>query len=87
MCGSLAFCETIVKLFFRKFKIMCEVCEVDEKTIEKALSYNFKDFEDDVQFYTALQSNSSIIITRNGQDFKNAIILIMTAEEYLRSIT
>ena len=70
----------------RKFKIICEVCEVDEKIIEKALNSSFKDFEDAVQFYTALQSNCSIIITRNGNDFKNSSIPIMTAEEYLSSI-
>ena len=70
----------------RKFKIICEVCEVDEKIIEKALNSSFKDFEDAVQFYTALHSNCSIIITRNGNDFKNSSIPIMTAEEYLSSI-
>jgi predicted nucleic acid-binding protein len=70
----------------RKFKIICEVCEVDEKTIEKGLNSGFKDFEDAVQYFTALHSNCSIIITRNGKDFKNATIPIMTAEEYLSSI-
>ena len=70
----------------RKFKILCEVCEVDEETIEKGLNSNFRDFEDAVQYFTALQSNSSIIITRNGKDFKNSTIPIMTAEEYLSSI-
>ena len=70
----------------RKFKIICEVCEVTEETIEKALNSNFKDFEDAVQYFTALQSNCSIIITRNGKDFKNATIPIMTAEEYLSSL-
>ena len=70
----------------RKFKIICEVCEVTEETIEKALNSNFKDFEDAVQYFTALQSNCSVIITRNGKDFKNATIPIMTAEEYLSSL-
>lgn len=70
----------------RKFKIICEVCEVDENTIEKGLNSNFKDFEDAVQYYTALQSNCSIIITRNGKYFKSATIPVMTAEEYLSSI-
>jgi predicted nucleic acid-binding protein len=70
----------------RKFKIICEVCEVDEQTIEKGLNSSFKDFEDAVQYFTALQSNSSIIITRNGKDFKTATIPIMTAEEYLSSV-
>lgn len=70
----------------RKFKIICKVCEVDEQAIEKGLNSNFKDFEDAVQYFTALQSNCKVIITRNGKDFKNATIPIMTAEEYLSSI-
>jgi predicted nucleic acid-binding protein len=70
----------------RKFKIICEVCEVNEETVEKGLNSNFKDFEDSMQYYSAVQSNCSVIITRNGKDFKNSNIPIMTAEEYLSSI-
>ena len=70
----------------RKFKIICEVCEVNEETIDKALNSSFKDFEDALQYFTALQANCSIIITRNGKDFKQATIPIMTAEEFLSSI-
>ena len=70
----------------RKFKIICEVCEVNEETIDKALNSSFKDFEDALQYFTALQSNCSIILTRNGKDFKHSTIPIMTAEEYLSSI-
>ncbi|WP_281238308.1 type II toxin-antitoxin system VapC family toxin [Flavobacterium praedii] len=70
----------------RKFKIICEVCEVNEETIDKALNSSFKDFEDAVQYFSALQSNCSIILTRNGKDFKQSTIAIMTAEEYLSSI-
>lgn len=69
----------------RKFKIICEVCEVNEETIEKGLNSSFKDFEDAVQYFTAIQSGCSIIITRNGKDFKSSTIPIMTAEEYLSS--
>ncbi|GIZ10108.1 PIN domain-containing protein [Flavobacterium sp. UMI-01] len=77
--------ETVLNKL-RKFKIICEVCEVNEETIDKALNSNFKDFEDAVQYFSALQSNCSIIITRNAKDFKNATIPIMTADEYLSSI-
>ena len=70
----------------RKFKIICELCVVNEETIDKALNSDFKDFEDAVQYFSALQSNSSIILTRNARDFKNSTIPIMTADEYLSSI-
>ena len=70
----------------RKFKIICEVCEINEETIEKGLNSNFKDFEDSLQYYSAVQSNCSVIITRNGKDFKNSSLPVMTAEEFLSSI-
>jgi len=70
----------------RMFKILCEVCPVDEETIDKGLNSDFKDFEDAVQYFTALQANCSVIITRNGKDFKNSTLPVMTAEEYLSSI-
>ncbi len=70
----------------RKFKIICEVCEVNGETVEKALNSGFADFEDSIQYFSAVQSFCSIIITRNGIDFKNSSIPIMTAEEYLSSV-
>jgi len=70
----------------RKFKIICQVCEVNEETIEKGLNSNFQDFEDSIQYFSAIKSNCSIIITRNSKDFKSSNIPIMTAQEYLSSI-
>lgn len=70
----------------RKFTIICKICDVNEETIEKGLNSGFKDFEDAVQYYTAVQSDCNVIITRNGKDFKNSTIPIMTADEYLSSI-
>ena len=70
----------------RKFKILCEVCIVNEETIEKGLSSDFSDFEDVVQYFSALQSGCTVIITRNGKDFRKSTIPVMTADEYLNSI-
>jgi len=70
----------------RMFKILCEVCVVDEETIEKGLNSGFSNFEDAVQYFSALQANCSIIITRNGKDFKKSTLPVMTAEEYLNSV-
>jgi predicted nucleic acid-binding protein len=76
--------EHSVRAKLRKFKIICEVGEVNEETIEKGLNSAFKDFEDAVQHYSALQANCSVIITRNAKDFKHSSIPVMTAEEYLK---
>ena len=76
--------EDSVRAKLRKFKIICEVGEVNEEIIDKGLNSAFKDFEDAVQYYSALQANCSVIITRNAKDFKHSSIPVMTAEEYLK---
>ena len=70
----------------RKFKIISEICDHDELIIEKGLNSNFSDFEDSLQYFSALKSDCSILITRNGKDFRESQIPIMTADEYLMSI-
>jgi predicted nucleic acid-binding protein len=67
-----------------KFKVLVKVAPVDDKIIELALASDFKDFEDAIQYYSALESKAQIIITRNKKDFKHAKIPIMTAKEYIR---
>jgi predicted nucleic acid-binding protein len=70
----------------RKFKIICEICSLDEHTIEKGLNSAFKDFEDALQYFSATESECELIITRNGKDFKKSLLPVMTPEEFLKSI-
>ncbi len=70
----------------RKFKIISEICSLDELIIEKGLNSKFSHFEDSLQYFSALKSECSILITRNGKDYKDSLIPIMTAEEFLKSI-
>lgn len=67
----------------RKFKILSEICKLDESIIEKGLNSSFKDFEDALQYFSAVNSDCEIIITRNGKDFKKSLIPVMTPDEYL----
>ncbi len=75
--------SVMVKL--RKFAIICGVCEVNQHIVDKSLNSNFQDFEDAVQYYNAIQSDCSVLITRNGKDFKKPAIPVMTSEEFLSS--
>ncbi|OAV68306.1 putative nucleic acid-binding protein, contains PIN domain [Bacteroidales bacterium Barb6] len=65
------------------FKTLVEVLPVDNKILELALVSDFKDFEDAVQYYTALENRLDVIITRNKKDFKTSSLSVMTAKEYL----
>lgn len=70
----------------RKFKLLCSMSVMDDEVIEKAIHSDFKDFEDAMQYFSALASNCDIIITRNEKDFKNALIPVMNAEEFLQTL-
>jgi predicted nucleic acid-binding protein len=75
-----------VKEKLRKFRIISEVSDLDEITIEKGLASNFKDFEDALQYHCALKAECDILLTRNAKDFKESTIPVMSAEEFLQSI-
>jgi len=68
------------------FRILCDVSNVDEINIDKSLHSGFSDFEDAVQYYSAINYSCDIFITRNKKDFKKSEISLMTPSEFLISI-
>jgi predicted nucleic acid-binding protein len=73
------------RVILLKFKILVVVLELNDKIIELSLNDDdFKDFEDGLQYYTALENEAEIIITRNLKDFKASKVPVMTASQYLK---
>jgi predicted nucleic acid-binding protein len=66
-----------------KLRIVFRVAPVDERTIDLSLASSFKDFEDAVQYYSALQVRADCLITRNKKDYAVDRLLVLTPEEYL----
>ncbi|MDR2618464.1 MAG: PIN domain-containing protein, partial [Treponema sp.] len=60
------------------------VLNVDDKIIQKALESGFNDFEDAVQYFTAVENKIDYIITRNTEDYKKSTIKIYTPSQYLK---
>lgn len=75
--------EVDAKKFLAKFKVLVSILPLDEKAIDLALVSDFADFEDGLQYNIAMDNRADIIITRNTKDFKNSLIPVMTALEYL----
>ena len=67
-----------------RFKILVTILAVDDKIINLALYSSFADFEDAIQYYTAMENNIPILITRNIRDYKESTIPVMTAEVFLK---
>lgn len=67
----------------RKLRILLHVIYSTESVIDKALNSDFPDFEDAIQYYTALEYQIPVILTRNIRDYKKASIVVQTPESYL----
>lgn len=64
-----------------------EVVGTTKKEITQALQNDFKDFEDSIQYSTALTIKGvDVIITRNTKDYINSKIAVFTSENYLKTL-
>lgn len=73
------------KRVLRKLKVLVNVLSLDDKIIELALNdKDFKDYEDALQYYTAIENGKDVIITRNKKDFHKAKLPIITAGEFIK---
>jgi len=70
----------------KKIRIIFAVAPVDGKVVDLSLVSGFKDFEDAVQYYSALQVKADCVITRNKADYDEQAIPILTPEEFLATI-
>jgi predicted nucleic acid-binding protein len=68
-----------------KFKTLVSVLSVDNKTIDLAIASDFADFEDAIQYYSAIENGITIFLTRNLKDYKKATIKVMTPETFMTS--
>ena len=57
-----------------------------QTVIDQASQSKFKDFEDSIQNFCAVESGHKIIITRNTKDYKESKLSILTPKEYLAKI-
>lgn len=64
---------------------MTEIVGTTKKEIVQALKNNFSDYEDSLQYSSALSVKGiDAIITRNIKDYKNSVIAVMTPLGFLK---
>lgn len=75
------------KSILRKLRLIVKILPLDDKIIGLALNdETFTDFEDGLQYFTAIENRQETIITRNLKDFKNSKIPTITAEQFIKTI-
>lgn len=66
---------------------MTEIIGTTKNEILQALKHNFSDYEDSIQYSSALTVKGlDAIITRNIKDYKNSKIAVMTPLDFLKMI-
>ena len=78
--------ETEARRIIRSFKVLVRVLSFDEKIADLALNSDFKDFEDAIQYFTAIENGQEIIITRNMSGYRDSQLPVMTAREFIESL-
>lgn len=73
------------KYFLRKLRLLIKILAADEKETDLALNSKFTDFEDALQYYTALKHNMEVILTRNVKDYKEKDIIVQTPEHFIKN--
>lgn len=75
------------KSVLRKLRLILQILPLDDKIVGLALNdETFSDFEDGLQYFTAIEDEQEVIITRNLKDFKNSKLPIMTAKQFIETI-
>lgn len=67
--------------FLRNF---FEVCSVDSSDVNSSYEANWKDFEDGVQYFSAIRSGVDYLVTRNVKDFEENDLKVITVDEACR---
>lgn len=70
----------------RKLKALLKVLPIDEKVIEQALNADFNDFEDAIQYFSAINNGITLFLKRNKKDYKKSKLPVLTAEEFLKTL-
>ncbi|HBA86957.1 MAG TPA: VapC toxin family PIN domain ribonuclease [Geobacter sp.] len=71
----------------KKLRQLVTVLPVDDKIIAQSLDSGFSDFEDAIQYHTALSKGINYLLTRNVKDYRKPVITVCTAEEFLASVS
>lgn len=70
----------------KNLRKLVAVLPLDDNIIAKALESGFRDFEDAIQYNTALSKGLAYLITRNVRDYPKPSLTVCTAEEFLAQL-
>lgn len=73
-------------LNIRKLRMLVKILPVNQEIIDLVLASKYKDIEDGIQYYCAVEAGIKILLTRNEKDFVGKELRVMNCDEYLASL-
>ncbi|UTC50373.1 PIN domain-containing protein [Treponema sp. OMZ 855] len=70
----------------RKLRLLMHIIAIEEQEIDLALNSPFSDFEDALQYYTAVRHHMDMLLTRNIKDYKEKVLIIQTPEQFIKTL-
>ena len=70
----------------RKLRLLMHIIAIEEQEIDLALNSPFSDFEDALQYYTAVRHHIDMLLTRNIKDYKEKALIIQTPEQFIKTL-
>jgi predicted nucleic acid-binding protein len=75
------------KKILRTLQLIINILPLTDKIIALASNDDkFIDFEDGLQFFSAVEFKQDVIVTRNLKDFKKSTIPVLSAEQFLQTL-
>ena len=78
--------ETIAKKKIEHLTSFLGITEINEKVVKKAIQdKRVHDFEDGMQYYSAVEAGCTIIVTEDKGDFYYSALMVKSCEELLKT--
>jgi predicted nucleic acid-binding protein len=75
-----------VKILLSNLRQLSKVTFMNDRVVDDALASPFDDYEDALQYYSALSKQVDVIVTRNIRDFRSALLPVLTPDEFLMQL-
>ena len=70
----------------RKLRLLFKITRINENIVDQALASGFKNFEDALQYYCAIDSKVKYLVTRNKPDYIGEEVIIISPQELIALI-
>lgn len=66
-----------------RLRSVAKITSMGDDVLDKAIALQGRDFEDAMQYYSAIKHGADCIVTRNGRDFPLSTIPVLAPTEFL----